>query len=154
MNHRCERPYVQGRASFERKSNQASMEAINAFYGARCAAIPQRIRPPYGREVEVNLAAGLHPNVRLYACRPDPWGMAKEHRANFGPGTVLVLPINGNPLAYIWPPLRDVVCLVSGLPGDDLRRLARALVHDGCKLAFLLDATNSSRNLCVKAVSS
>ena len=115
---------------------------------------PHRPRPPYGREVEAELAAGHRPNVRLYASRPDPWKDARVHRADYGPGSTLVLPADTAPEALQWPPVADLVGVVTGLPGETVHRLAHALVRDGVRLAYLLDAEHHERNLRVKAVQS
>jgi len=106
--------------------------------------------PPFGREVEAALSAGQHPNVRLYACA-DGWELAKQHRATFGPGSTLLLPLGDDPEAYRWPLVCELVANVTGLSGDNLQRLARALVRDGCRLAYLLDANRRERNLRVIA---
>jgi len=117
----------------------------------QATAFPARVLPPYGREIEAELAAGRFPNVRVYACRPDPWALAREHRHTFGIGTVLVLPVDVDPASLRWPPLRSLVVNVTGLPGGTLHVLARALVRDGCRLAYLLDTTHAERNLRVIA---
>lgn len=110
---------------------------------------PPRLLPPYGREVVGELAARRAPNVRLYACRPDPWPLARAHREAFGPGSTLVLPVGVDPLSLRWPPLRNVVANVTGLPGDTLRALAHALVRDGLRLGYLLDGDRPDRSLRV-----
>jgi len=107
--------------------------------------------PPYGREVMAALAAGKHPNVRLYACRPDPWTPARAHRDAFGPGATLVLPVDADPAEFRWPPIRNLVANVAGLPGATLHALALALVRDGLVLGYLLDADHPKRNLRVVA---
>lgn len=104
---------------------------------------------PYAREVMVSIAAGKQPNVRLYACRPDPWALARRHRETFGPGTALVLPVDANPELVRWPPVRDLIANVTGLPGDALHALARSLVRDGLHSGYLLDADHPERNLRV-----
>lgn len=111
---------------------------------------PRLRLPPFGREVEAALAAGQRPNVRLYAC-VDGWELAMQHRATFSPGSTLLLPLGDDPEAYRWPPVRELVANVTGLSGDNLQRLARALVRDGCRLAHLLDAALPERNLRVIA---
>lgn len=106
---------------------------------------------PYGREVAAALRAGRVLNVFLYACRPDPWRRAKLRRAGLGPASALVLPVDADPLALRWPPVREVVADISNLPGDVVNALARALVRDGLHAAMFLDRLNSARNLCVHA---
>jgi len=104
---------------------------------------------PYAREVMEAIAAGKQPNVRLYACRPDPWQPARQHRETFGSGTAIVFPIDASPEMIRWPPLRNLVGDVTGLPGGTLHALARALVRDGLVLGFLLDRDYPERNLRV-----
>lgn len=107
--------------------------------------------PPYGCEVMDALAAGRIPNTRLYACRPDPWPLARVHRRMFGPATVLVFPVDADPESFRWPPLRNLIVNVTGLPGGALPAIARALVRDGLLLAYMLDADHPERNLRVVA---
>lgn len=107
--------------------------------------------PPYGREVMDALAAGDSPNVRLYANRPDPWTPARAHRAAFGPASTLVLSPGAEPEGFTWPPVRDLVGNVTGLDGESVRALAQALVRDGVRLAYLLDASDPARNVRVVA---
>ena len=111
---------------------------------------PRLHLPPFGREVEDALAADKHPNVRLYACI-DGWELAMQHRATFGIGSTLLLPLGDDPEAYRWPRVRELVVNVTGLSGNNLQRLARALVRDGCRLAYLLDVALPERNLRVVA---
>lgn len=123
-------------------------DADNAM---ECPAVTVAARrlPPYGREVMDALAAGESVNVRLYACLPDPWTLARAHHATFGPASTLVLPVDVDPLALRWPPLRNVLANVTGLPGDVVRALARALVRDGLRLGYLLDSRQPDRSLRV-----
>jgi hypothetical protein len=107
--------------------------------------------PPYGREVAAAIREGRKPNVRLYACRPDPWPLAYEHRETFGPGSTLLLPLDADPAEVRWPPIENLVANVTGLPGDTLQALARALVRDGMRLGYLLDQEHPERNLRVVA---
>ena len=107
--------------------------------------------PPYGREVMDALTAGIALNVRLYACRPDPWTPAKQHRQTFGPASVLVFPVDADPEAIQWPRVRNLVVNVTGLPGGTLHALARALVRDGLWLGYLLDVDHPERSLRVVA---
>lgn len=95
------------------------------------------------------IAAGKQPNVRLYACRPDPWTPARQHRETFGPGTAIVFPVDASPELIRWPPVRNLVADVTGLPGGTLHELARALVRDGLYLGYLLDRDHPERNLRV-----
>ncbi len=104
---------------------------------------------PYAREVMEAIAAGKQPNVRLYACRPDPWTPARRHRETFGLGTVVVFPVDASPELIRWPPVRNLVADVTGLPGGTLHALARALVRDGLYLGYLLDSDCPERNLRV-----
>lgn len=113
--------------------------------------IANAVRAPYGREVEAALATGRSPNVRLYANRPDPWTLAKQHRYTFGPASTLLLPVDVDPEALHWPPVRNLVGNVTGLPGGTLHALARALVRDGLILGYLLDADYPERSLRVVA---
>lgn len=122
---------------------------MRALYGEQAASSNQL--PPYGREVMAALDAGEFPNVRLYACRPDPWTPARKHRDSFGTGTAMVFPVDANPDTIQWPPLRNIVVNITGLPGGALHELARALVRDGCRLAYLLDADHPERSLRVVA---
>jgi hypothetical protein len=104
---------------------------------------------PYAREVMGAIAAGKQPNVRLYACRPDPWTLARRHREVFGPGTAIVFPVDASPELIRWPTLRNLVGDITGLPGGTLHALARALVRDGLVLGYLLDRDHPERNLRV-----
>jgi len=104
---------------------------------------------PYAREVMEAIAADKQPNVRLYACRPDPWQAARRHRETFGPGTALVFPVDASPELIRWPSLRNLVGDVTGLPGGTLHALARALVRDGLIVGYLLDREYPERNLRV-----
>lgn len=119
-----------------------------ALYGNR----PRLRLPPFGRDVEAALAADKHPNVRLYACRHDPWTLARQHRHTFGPGSTLLLPPGDDPEAYRWPPVRELVAIVTGLPDDTLHALARALVRDGLRLGYQLDSEHFERSLRVVAM--
>lgn len=114
-----------------------------------CAAGPRR--PPYGREFASALSAGRNLNVRLFANRPDPWSLARQHRLACGPASTLVLPVDADPEGFRWPEVRSLVANVTGLPGETLHALARALIRDGCRLAYLLDANCPGRNLRVVA---
>lgn len=105
---------------------------------------------PYGREVQVALDAGHLPNVRVFACR-NAWKLAREHRHTFGQGTVLVLPPGENPETFRWPCVRDLMGNITGLPDDQVQRLAHTLVRDGCRLAYLLDSEQPERSLRVIA---
>jgi len=104
---------------------------------------------PYAREVMEAIATGKQPNVRLYACRPDPWQAARRHRETFGPGTALVFPVDAIPELIRWPPIGELVANITGLPGDTVCALAHSLVRDGVRLAWLLDADDSKRALRV-----
>ena len=104
---------------------------------------------PYAREVMEAIAAGKQPNVRLYACRPDPWTLARQHRETFGPGTAMVFPVDASPELIRWPPVRNLIGDITGLPGGTLHALARALVRDGLLLGYLLDRNYPERNLRV-----
>lgn len=104
--------------------------------------------PPYGREVMDALAAGHAVNVRLFANRPDPWTLAKQHRHTFGPASTLVLPMDIDPLALRWPRV-ELIADITDLRGDVVQALAHALVRDGCRLSYLLDDRDSRRNLRV-----
>ena len=117
---------------------------------APAAHTPIRHLVPYGREVKAALDAGRHPNVRVFACR-NAWRLAREHRQTFGSGTVLVLPYGENPEAFRWPRVPDLLGNITGLPGDEVQRLARALVRDGCRLAYLLDNGQPERSVRVIA---
>lgn len=117
---------------------------------ARVARTLIRRLIPYGREVQAELNACHHPNVRIFACR-NAWRLAREHRHTFGSGTVLVLPYGENPETFRWPCVRDLMGNITGLPGDQVQRLARALVRDGCRLAYLLDNEQPERSVRVIA---
>lgn len=134
------RPAGTGRGFGKALSTRATL------YGNR----PRLRLPPFGREVEAALAADKYPNVRLYACI-DGWELAMQHRATFGPGSTLLLPRGDDPETYRWPPVRELVANVTGLSGDNLQRLARSLVRDGCRLAYLLDVALPERSLRVVA---
>jgi len=116
---------------------------------ASCRSPAGLRRPPYAREVTEAIAGGKQPNVRLYACRPDPWSPARKHRETFGPGSAMVLPVDVNPESIRWPPVAELVANITGLPGGTLHALARALVRDGLWLGYLLDAEHPERNLRV-----
>lgn len=124
------------------------MRLINGSDASAVVMAPRRL-PPYGREVLDALAARASVNVRLYACRPDPWTPARAHHAAFGAASTLVLPVDVDPLSLHWPPLRNVLANVTGLPGDAVRALARALVRDGLRLGYLLDSDQPARSLRV-----
>lgn len=127
---------------------------VSTFHDTRLARADRTAgthRPPYGREVADALAAGRVPNVRLFANRPDPWPLARQHRQAFGPASTLVLPADTDPETFRWPPVRELVANVTGLPGGTLQALARALVRDGMTLGYLLDADHPERSLRVVA---
>ena len=107
--------------------------------------------PPYGREVIAALSAGWHPNVRLYACVPDPWEPAKRHRRTFGTASTLVLPPGAKPETFRWPPLTGLVADVTGLGGNRVMALAHALVVSGVTLSYLFDRNQPQRDLRVLA---
>lgn len=111
---------------------------------------PRRL-PPYGREVMDALSARRAINLRLYANRPDPWTLAKQHRQAFGLASTLVFPVDADPDAIRWPTVRNLVANTTGLPGGTLHALARALVRDGLILGYLLDADYPERSLRVVA---
>jgi len=104
---------------------------------------------PYAREVMEAIATGKQPNVRLFANRPDPWTTASKNRHAFGAGSTLVLPVDVEPATLRWPPIRNLVADITGLPGGTLHALARALVRDGLYLGYLLDRDHPERNLRV-----
>lgn len=118
-----------------------ALSTRTTLYGNR----PRLRLPPFGREVEAALSTGQHSNVRLYAC-VDGWELAMQHRATFGPGSTLLLPLGDDPEAYRWPRVA-LVGNITGLPGDMLHALSRALDRDGCLLAFLLDSSHHERDL-------
>ena len=122
-----------------------------SYQSTRARETASLLLPPYGHEVIDALAAGYAVNVRLYANRPDPWRLAKQHRHAFGPASTLVLPLDTDPTAIHWPLVRNLLVNITDLRGDLVRALARALVRDGCRLAYLLDANDSTRNLRVIA---
>ena len=126
-----------------------AMRTVRASYHAAAAHDSTRLPlPPYGREVMEALAAGRAVNVRLYANRPDPWALAKQHRHAFGPASTLVLPMDTDPLALHWPRV-ELVANITDLRGDLVQALAHALVRGGCRLAYLLDENDSARNVRV-----
>lgn len=94
------------------------------------------------------LGAGEHPNVRLYACRPNPWTAAIQRRRTVGPASTLVLPADADPDDLRWPPV-ELVASITGLPGSTVQALASALARDGCRLAYLLDGEHPERDLRV-----
>jgi hypothetical protein len=62
-----------------------------------------------------------------------------------------VLPPDEDPEAFRWPSLADAVADVTGLDGDTMHRLAKALIRDGVRLVWMLDADHHERNLRVIA---
>ena len=134
----------------ERRSpREAGSEAVQKCLGGhRNSSEASRRRPPFGVEIEAALARGESPNVRIFT-GPDAWARATTYRDWRGPCTALVLPVDTNPEAIRWPPLRDLIADVTRLPGDQVAALARALVRDGCRLAYLLDAECPERNVRV-----
>ena len=108
--------------------------------------------PPFGRAVEQALNEGRHPNVYLFAGPGrDAWGLARARQSVCGPASALVLPPGTDPASYRWPALPDLVVDMTGLAGEAVQRLARALVRDGVGLAYLLDADRHERDLRVVA---
>ncbi len=96
-------------------------------------------RCPFGGEIEGKVAATGSADVRLYAGDPaHRWTRALARRALVGPASATLLPPGIDPLALRWPAC-PVVGDITGLPGDQVRALAEALVRDGCGLAFLTD---------------
>jgi len=108
--------------------------------------------PPFGRAVEQALIAGRHPNVYLFAGPGrDAWGLARARQSVCGPASALVLPPGTDPASYRWPALPDLIVDMTGLAGEAVQRLARALVRDGVGLAYLLDAEHHARDLRIVA---
>ena len=103
--------------------------------------------PPYAREVVEGMRAGGNPNVRLYANRPDPWSMARQHRYTFGPASTMVLPVDEEPEAFRWPPLGGLIANITGLDGELVRRLGACLIGSGVRVAYLLDADHAERGI-------
>lgn len=108
------------------------------------AATPSLL--PFCEEVAAAVRAHKTVNVRLFACRPDPWPAALEHRASFGLASTLVLPPDADPLVFAWPPLTNVIVDITGLPDDTVQTLARALVRDGLRLGYMLDRQRPERD--------
>lgn len=92
---------------------------------------------PFCREIEAVIAAGRVPDVRLYA-GADPWKSCMRRRALVGPATATLLPRGTDPLDLHWPAC-PMVADVTRLDCATVRKLAEALVRDGCELAFLTD---------------
>lgn len=146
-------PLIQQRPALAGVGRRAryAMQTVRASYQRAGACGAARLPlPPYGREVMAALDAGHAVNVRLYANRPDPWTPARQHRQTFGPASTLVLPMDADPLALRWPRV-ELVANITDLRGDLVQALARALIRDGCRVAYLLDANDSARNLRVIA---
>ena len=61
----------------------------------------------------------------------------------------MVFPVDASATLIRWPPVRNLVADVTGLPGGTLHELARALVRDGLYLGYLLDRDHPERNLRV-----
>lgn len=127
----------------------AGSERADHWRGLQSQDTPKRL-PPFGKKVEAALAAGRHPNVRLFACA-NAWDLARTHRQAIGDDSALVLPPGDDPDAYRWPRVLNLVGNITGLPSEQIPRLARALVRDGCLLAYLLDAAHPERNMRVVA---
>ena len=99
----------------------------------------QTRRCPFAAEIAAELRATGHVNVRIFAGEPaHRWSRALTRRALVGPATATLLPPGVDPRAIRWPGC-EIVADVTGLPGDQVRGLAEALVRDGCELAFLTD---------------
>lgn len=115
------------------------------------AAFPhcRRRLPAYGREVESALRERRTLNVRLYANRPDPWTLARQHRATFGAGSTLVLPPDTDPYEIRWPEISSLIVNITGLPAKIVQMLAHALVRDGLLLGYLIDTDRPDRTLRV-----
>lgn len=108
---------------------------------AQTARLPdcQSKRCPFGREIEAKIAATGSADIRLFAGDPARrWSRALARRALVGPGTATLLPPGADPLAVQWPAC-PLVCDITALDGATVRRLAEAVVRDGCKLAFMTD---------------
>lgn len=102
---------------------------------------------PFFREIAAVIASARVPDVRLYAGTPDRrWPQALARRAMVGPATATLLPVGADPLALRWPAC-PVVADITGLDGATVRKLAEALVRDGCELAYLIDLTDSTRSI-------
>lgn len=87
-------------------------------------------------------------SIVLYACEPASarWRRATSRRSVVGPGSVTLLPPGTRPADLTWPPI-PLVADVTGLAGDELYELAKALARDGCELAFLIDRQTPSRTV-------
>ena len=89
-------------------------------------------RPPFGREVELAVAAGKSPNVYLFACA-DAWDRASKRM----PGTRMLLPHGEQPEAYRWPRVPSCVFVCApGQPRELAFRITRAVVSGGTPMAF------------------
>ncbi len=96
-------------------------------------------RCPFGVEIEAKIAATGSADIRLYGGDPaHRWTRALARRALVGPGTATLLPLGADPLSLRWPSC-PIVGDVTALDGATVRRLAEALIRDGCGLAFLTD---------------
>jgi len=93
---------------------------------------------PFLREIEAKIKATGTADVRLYAGDGDRWKATMKRRALVGPATATLLPPGDDPLALRWPAC-PIVADVTGLPGDQVRKLCEALTRDGAQLAFLTD---------------
>lgn len=105
---------------------------------------------PYCAEIESAIRRGEHPNVRLFA-GPDAWNRGRQHREGFGIASALILPPATSPLSLRWPRIPDIVGEIAGLDGSTIEELAVALVRDGVRVAYLLDADRPERNVRVLA---
>jgi hypothetical protein len=110
---------------------------------------PDKVRAaPYCAEIEAALLRGECPNVRLFA-GPRAWERGRNHRDGYGVATTLILPPATSPLSLRWPKVADIVGEITGLDGMAIEELAVALVRDGVRVAYLLDADRPERNLRV-----
>jgi hypothetical protein len=72
--------------------------------------------PPFGRDVQAAVAAGMKPNVYLFATR-DAWENARRRRDRHGVDSAMLLPPGEMANSYRWPFIPGGVFIVAnGMP--------------------------------------
>lgn len=101
--------------------------------------------PPFGREVAEVIAAGRLPNCYVYA-GPHAWARAKRRRAQFGPGSAMVLPPGADPAEFRWPRMPGGVLVdACDLSRAEAMALARALGSAGTAPVYaVIDGGNDA----------
>lgn len=101
----------------------------------------QRPWPPFGDEVQAELAKGRRPSVKLF-CGRDARLLADIWRKECGPGSALMLLDDADPASFRWPAgveLTALYCSQSTRAVSRRLALVAALIRDGVRFTLIGD---------------